>query len=380
MHSISLPSICRKFLVIVLLLIFSCSQSLADDTAPTLNKGKKWRIAYYQGGPIPFYSNIQKEVIGELMNLGWIKKSPLPDEVIPGKAPYWNWLCTEAVSDYLEFLPENGYSASWNPEKREQTRTALIKKLQAGKIDLITAMGTWAGEDLINNQHSTPTLLFCASTFQDTGILKSVEDSGFDHVSAMLDPTFFERQLRMYFRLTGFHTLGIAYENTDEGLRYSSIRTVEKLSQELGFSVNRCEVLDTTDDRKKSRASCLSCYNELSENSDAIFITSLLCADEEIETLAKLFKEKKVPSYSVFGSTHAEKGILLTSSAPAAYREHGKRSAHRIAKVLNGTKPRSIPQVTEIPLFLSINTATAKEINFTVPPAISRIAHDIYEK
>ena len=238
----------------------------------------------------------------------------------------------------------------------------------------------WAGEDFINDQHSTPTLLFSASNFEDTGILKSLDDSGYDHVSAMLDPTFFERQIRMYHRLTGFKTLGVAYENTKEGLNYSYINTFEKVSKERGFTVNRCEVIDTTEDREKSRASCLSCYKELAENSDSIFITSLLCADEEIDALAELFKEKKVTSYSVFGSEHAKKGILLTSSAAVAYREHGKRSAHKIAKVLNGTKPRAIPQVTEIPLALSLNTATAKAINFTIPESIRRIAHDTYEK
>ena len=141
MYRILFPNICRGILLCVLLLTVSCNQALAGDTAPTLNKGQKWRIAYYQGGPIPFYTNIQKELIKELMNLGWIEKSPLPEEALPGKAPYWNWLSTKAVSNYLEFLPDNGYSASWNPQKRELVRTDLLKKLQDGKIDLVIAMG-----------------------------------------------------------------------------------------------------------------------------------------------------------------------------------------------------------------------------------------------
>ena len=53
-------------------------------------------------------------------------------------------------------------------------RAELFKKLQAGKIDLVIAMGTWAGEDLVNDSHTTPTLVMSASAFEKTGILQQV--------------------------------------------------------------------------------------------------------------------------------------------------------------------------------------------------------------
>lgn len=160
--------------------------------------------------------------------------------------------------------------------------------MQAGEIDLVIATGTWAGEDLVNNSHSTPTLVLSAFNFEKTGIIKSLEDSGFDYVHVMLDPTFTERQLRMFHRVTGFQKLGVAYENTEEGLRYSFKEVIDHVAADRGFAVSHCAVLDTTEDKEKSRASCLSYSQELAANSDAIFITSLLCADEEIEALSTL--------------------------------------------------------------------------------------------
>ncbi len=374
----------HRFLAVLLpvslcCLLFCGAALAADEESPGLNDGKKWRVAYYQGGPIPFYTNIQKEIIKELMRKGWIDEAALPPSALETEPPYWDWLCDEAESGYLEFLPENGYSASWNSEKRGRIRRELQAKLEAGEVDLLLAMGTWAGEDLVNDRHSVPTLVMSASGFEKTGIIKSAEDSGFDHVNVFLDPTFSERQLRMFHRVTGFGKLGVAYENTDEGLRYSYMETVEKVAADQGFELKRCEVLDTTDDREKSRESCLSCYRELAADSDAVFITALLCADEEIDALAALFKKEKIYSYSFFGSDHVKKGILLGASAEASYELHGRHYAANIIKVLSGTRPRDLAQVMELPFLISINRSTAEAIGFDIPQSIVTIARGIYE-
>ncbi len=303
----------------------------------------------------------------------------LPEDGLAAEPPFWDWLCNSATSKYITFLPVNGYSASWNEEKRKGVRTELLKRLQDGEIDLVIAMGTWAGEDLVNDSHSVPTLVMSATNFEQTGLIKSIHDSGLDHVSVMTDPTFAERQVRMYHRVTGFQKLGVAYENTTEGHRYSTIAVIDKIGAERGFEVNRCEVLDTTDDRAKSRASCLACFQELAANSDAIYISALLCADEEIDTLVALFKEKEILSYSFFGSQHVEKGILLGASAKAGYEIYGGHSGEQIIEVLRGASPRSLKQVVELPFFLSINTATATAIDFKVPQSIHKIARDVYD-
>lgn len=366
-------------LVCCLFQIFSSAPSFAGNTTPQLNNGKKWRMAYYQGGPIPFYSHVHKEIIKKLMDHGWIDRATLPEDGITTEPPFWDWLCNSAKSDYLEFLPANGYSAFWNGEKRKGVRAELLKRLQDGEIDLVIAMGTWAGEDLVNDSHSVPTLVLSASNFEETGLITSVYDSGLDHVSVSTDPTFAERQVRMFHRVTDFQKLGVAYEDNPEGRRYSNIAVIDKVAAERGFEVTRCAVLDTTDDRAASRASCLSCFQELAANSDAIYISALLCADEEIDTLSALFKDKGIFSYSFYGSQHVEKGILLGASAEAGYENYGGHNAEQMIQVLRGASPRSLKQAVELPFLLSINTATAGAIDFKVPESIHKIARDVYD-
>lgn len=361
-------------------IFFLCETAVAEDLSPSDNNGHKWRIAYYQGGPISFYTNLQKELIKQLRAQGWIENAPIPEESLSAEAPYWDWLSHSVKSNYLEFLPENGYSASWNGELRKKLRAELLAKLQAGEIDLLIAMGTWAGEDFVNSEHSVPTLVMSTSSFEKTGLIASVDDSGLDHVSVYLDPSFTERQLRMFHRVTGFKSLGVAYENTVEGLQYSSMETLERLAVNRGFTLNLCEVLDTTEDRVASRTSCLSCYRQLAKSSDAIFITALLCADEEIETLSSLFKDEQVLSYSMYGSDHVEKGIFLGGSSEAGYEFNGVTNARKMIQVLKGMKARDLPQVVNVPLFISINAETARVLKFKVPLSIYRIARDVYEQ
>ena len=274
--------------------LLSCGTALAaDEESPGLNDGKKWRVAYYQGGSIPFYTNIQKEIIKELMRKGWIDDAPLPPSWPEAEPPYWSWLCDEATSRNHEFLPENGYSAFWNSGKHAKLRREL---------------------------------------------------------------------------------------HTDEGLRYSYMETVEKIAADQGFELNRCEVLDTTDEREKSRESCLSCYRELAADSDAVFITALLYADEEIDALAALLKKEKIYySYSFFGSEHVKKGILLGASAEAAYERHGRHYAANIIEVLSGTRPGDLAQVVELPFVISINRSTAEAIGYDIPQSIITIARGINE-
>jgi len=368
-----------KFGILSILVSIVISSSLFADSSPILNKGKKWQIGYYEGGPYSDYTDTMRTLIKALIEFGWIKSQKLPEIDEDVTKPYWGWL-SQCSSHYLSFKVENSYSANWDEQKRIKNQKAIIESLQNNKIDLVLAMGTWAGQDLAHNKHDVPVVVLSTSDPIRAGIIKSIDNSGYNHVTARVDPRRYVRQIRMFHRIVGFKTLGVAYENTSDGHIYSAIDEIQKVSKERGFRVIMCNVLDTTSDHKKSDASCIRCYKQLAQQVDAIYITALTCVDRRIKEIVKIFRKYKTPSFSMIGSKFVKKGLLLSISSDSGYNEIGKYYADKIARILNGTKPIELKQEFEDPLDIAVNSETARQIGFDVPKSILTIATEIYEK
>ena len=346
-------------------------------SSPRLNKGKKWRIAYYEGGPYSDYTDTMRTFVMGLIELGWISDKNPPDyhETIP--KPYLDWLIN-SNSLYLSFKPEDCYSANWDDQRRQKLRKALLTKLKQGDVDLVIAMGTWAGLDLANNEHGVPVLVLSTSDPINAGIIKSAENSGYNHVTARVDPTRYLRQLRMFHRIAAFNTLGIAYENTPDGKIYSALGEAEAVAKERGFKLILCEVADSNTDTQTSDQSCFECYRRLSQTVEAIYVTALACFDRNSVRIADLLRKSRVPSFSMVGSKFVKDGLMLSISSDSGYTELGRYNAMKLGEILNGTKPGELNQIFEDPLAITINMKTVRDVGFNMPKSILKIATEIY--
>ncbi len=363
------------FLTVFNLFIIFCNSGLSQ-TRPCLNNGKKWRIGYYEGGAYTDYVDTMATLIGGLMELGWIPPSRIPVINAEKPKPYWDWL-VKADSPYLSFSPEDAYSAGWNPNRRKQIKKTVLEKLQSGYLDLILAMGTWAGMDLANNRHHVPTMVLSASDPLRSGIIKSIHDSGYDHVTARVDPDRFQRQLRMFHRVVGFKRLGVAYEDTVDGKIYSAMHDVMEISKERGFDVITCKVID--DHRfDLSDETCINCFRYLAENSNAIYVTSLTCIPRTIDRVVEILRVHKIPSFSMDGSQYVKDGLMMSISTDAGFKKQGIFNAGKIARILNGKKPRKLDMYLPENLDVAVNMKTVKQIGFEMPESIIKIANEIY--
>ena len=225
-----------------------------------------------------------------------------------------------------------------------------------------------------------PVLVMSTSDPIGAGIIKSAETSGHDHVTARVDSTRYLRQLRMFHRIAGFKTLGIAYENTPNGRIYSALSEARQVAHERGFKIILCEVVDTTADTQKSDHSCMECYQTLSQTAEAIYVTALACADRQVPLLVDMLRTARVPSFSQLGSKFVKRGIMLSISSDSGYTELGRYNAMKFGAILNGVKPIKLNQVFEDPLDISVNMETVRQIGFKMPGNILRIATEIYEK
>ena len=350
------------------------SVSIIKNYTPIKKNGsQKWRIAYLEGGPYIEYRKYFVAIIKGLMEIGWVKKTPIPKfkeeelivetEDIPS-TQLWDWLATKLESDYLEFVKNAHYSAEWDDELREKIKKQVITRLNKTKdVDLIIAAGTRAGKDLANNEHNVPVVVISTSAPIESGIIKSAEDSGYDHVLAHLDPDQWKRQLDLFHSTVKFKKLGVAYENTKDGRSYAALASVEKAAKDKNFEIVHCHAPSDSVDQKVAYTKLLDCHQKLAKKVDAFFITEHGGLGGDLKKLIAPFLDNKIPTLSQKGYDHVRQGILLGIGS-TDYDNVGIYFAQVIQRILNGEKPRDISQIFRLPTVIAVNLATANKLGF----------------
>ncbi len=375
----------RRVVIIALVLFFASYAPLFAagtgdfSTMPTTKDGKKWRIGYYEGGEYIDYQKIFTETIKGLMKLGWIEQTDIPPQKGEQTKDLWTWLSTQAKSKYLMFVKNGHYSANWDDKTREKTAAEVIKRLNQKKdIDLIVAMGTWAGQDLANDQHTTRTEVISASDPIASGIIKSVEESGYPHLHAQVDPFRYERQVRVFHDIIGFKKLGICYEDTEAGRSYAAVDKVENIAKEREFEIVRAYTKSDVADVKMAEESVKKAFRELVSKCDAIYVTVQGGVSyRSIPELVEIANEAKMPTFSQSGSEEVKYGFLASLSQ-AGFKYIGQFHAEILAKIFNGAQPGELPQLFEEPPKIAINIKTAEVIGFNPPVDIMLAADEIF--
>ncbi|MCP4022598.1 MAG: ABC transporter substrate-binding protein [Desulfobacteraceae bacterium] len=350
-------------------------------TTPTKNNGEKWRIGYYEGGEYYDYKGVFIATIKGLMELGWIEKANIPIDKGEHTTKIWNWLATQMKSDYISFVKDAHYSAKWDDNLRKQMVQDIIKRVNTKKdIDLILAIGTWAGKDLANNQHSTPVCVLTASDAVGAGIIKSNDDSGFDHIHAHVDPFRYKRQLQIFYDIIKFKKLGVAYEDSVDGRSYAAIDVVEELAKSKGFEIVPCFTKSDIADQDLAGKSVIDCFEQLIKKVDAVYVTLQGGVNSKtIPKLVKIANASRIPTFSQSGSQEVQNGFLLSISH-ANFKYVGQYHADVIAKIFNGAKPRQLEQVFEGPPKVAINLKTAEIIGFDPPMVLLGAADEMFKE
>ncbi len=346
---------------------------------PVKNGEQRWRIGYFEGGEYIDYQKILIETIKGLMKLGWIEKVEIPDQTGEQTAQLWRWLQEGIRSDYIEFVADAHYSAQWNETLRNRMTDSIIDRLnQKNDIDLMIAMGTSAGKALSNDRHHTPTMVLSATDPLSAGIIKSVEDSGFDHIHATIDPNRHERQVRVFHDIVSFRNLGIAYEDSDTGRSYAALPVIERLSRERGFNIISCHTLSDISDIARAEESVANCFRSLAQKTDAIYVTAQGGVNgHSLGKLVQIANQYRVPTFSQSGSEEVRRGFLLSLSQ-AGFRYIGEFHASTFAKVFNGAQPNQLTQFFEEPPRMAVNLKTAEIVGFNPPLLLLGAADEVF--
>ncbi|MCA1945566.1 MAG: ABC transporter substrate-binding protein [Desulfovibrio sp.] len=389
-----LPSVLSRCLACCLALLLAAAPVCAQDDAASMPSllamtpqkkpdGTRFRIGYFEGGPYAHYPATLKATVQGLVDLGWCQPLDFPPVTDPEDArAVWAFLATNARSEYIEFVADAFFGGDWNEKTpRETIKQQVLGRLTQKKdIDLMFAMGTWAGQDLANNAHTTPTLVMSASDPIGAKIIPSVDDSGLDHLNARVDPTRYQRQVRLFHDIIGFKKLGVVYENTVAGRSYAALDDVTLVAQERGIELVTCTAeLEAVNTGQASR-NLRDCHERLAAAVDAVYLTEN--AGMQLHRLPMVLEplnKARIPTFSQAGSEEVRHGVLL-SIAQAGFRYVGEFHARTIAQVLRGATPRSLPQRFEEPPKIAINLKVAEVVGFDPPVDILMAADEIYEE
>ncbi|EIJ43194.1 ABC-type uncharacterized transport system, periplasmic component [Beggiatoa alba B18LD] len=364
--------------------LYSNSYSASPNnyhTSPTLNHGKKWRIGYLESGPLNTYPLNVIAIVKGLEELEWLTLPEIPKFADPKDTKaLWLWLADNVKSDYIEFIPTAYWSSNWDEKQRPTTKRLTINYLNEKKdIDLMLALGTWAGQDLANDEHHIPTIVASTSDALASKIIKSATDSGFDHLHAKIDVTRFERQIRLFHDVTNFKKLGVVYEDTEEGRSFAAIPTTQKVAEEQQFKIIPCYATFSGVTTSEAENNVLRCYKDIAPNVEAIYVTIHRgITNKTLPIIAQTLIEHKILSFAQQGSSQVQAGILM-SMASTGFQDVGRFYAATIAKIFNGAKPRELNQIFEDPIRIAINMATANRIDYEPPIVIFGIADEIYQ-
>jgi len=351
------------------------------STHPMTNAGKKWRVGYLEGGYYPNYAVVFKQTLKSLQQLGWLGNVPFANFTDQQDSrKLWVWLADHADSPYLEFVKDGYWSANWDKVHRLSNQQAVIARLNRQQdIDLMLALGTWAGQDLANHLHNTPTIVLSSSDPLASNIIKSAQDSGYNHLHAKIDLFRYERQIKMFYRITPFKSLGVVYEDSLEGRSYAGLEAIKKIAEQKNFAIVSCYANFSTSELSEAERDVAQCYTELAAQVDAIYLTHHRgLTTNNVSHIVQAVIAHKVPTFSQQGTHDVKAGVLLSLSLSSRHTAFGQFHAETIAKIFNGARPRDLPLQYEEPMRVSINIATARLIGFSPPPEIFAMADEIF--
>ncbi len=385
-----------RLMLLAMLMVFALSPvvlfpvaTLAEGSAgeparqPALNQGQKWRIGYCETEPFSNYSAVFSALVQGLTEYGWLHDTEglpyMPDS--SDTVAMWAWLAANPVSDYLTFVPDAHYTISDMLVAGDPDPAGTIISRINGRqdLDVIIAFGTKAGQLLANDRHPARVFVFSASNAFASGIVQDVETSGSSHIWAHMDPTRFQRQLRVFQDLFKFRKLGIIYEDSEAGRAYAALGDVEQMAASYGFTIFREFVAEPTSEQDVSRyrLDMAAAYGRLAEQVDAFYLTVGSIDPDWLPTLLEPFNARKIPVFSQMGDSEVKAGALLSVTS-SDFINIGRFGADTIIRALRGQPMNGLGQVYASTPQIILNFTTASKIGYKPTFDILLVADKIY--
>ena len=337
-------------------------------TTPTLNQGKKWRVAYIESGPYSNYAGTLFYLLKGLESRGWVKgveKVPFSWGQTDTKT-MWDYISSNRdFSTYLDFMPDGYYSLKAIPG---QEPTVLERFTAKKDADLQIVMGTVAGKLMASDGNLSKTAIFSTSNAFKSGIVKSAELSGRPRIWAHMDPYRYKQQLQVFSDIFKFKKMGVVYEDSPNGKTFAAVDDIEAVAKEKRFEVVRRLVpgAKSPEDQDRYFKDLLQAHQELAAEVDGFYYAISPAPGlkpEHLYLALRPFYDKKIPVFSQLGDEDVGRGALL-SIARADFSGVGQFGAEQMVKMLNGSSADTLAQIYSDTPTIALNLEVSKQIGY----------------
>ena len=233
-------------------------------------------------------------------------------------------------------------------------------------VDLVLAMGIYSTHEACTRVDlPKPVIAPFGIDAELQGFPRDGEASGVRNLSYLSLPHRVGRDIRIFRDLIDFERIHVIHDPMFVEYAPGSIESLGPGIADLGVEVIPLPVTGSADD----------VLRKLPADAQAVYVTILpRLSTKEMDLVIDGLRERRLPSFSMFGMIDVERGILAgVAPAPNLTRFAGV-IAERARQILSGVDAGTLPVTLERPERLSINMKTATAIGWKPKKAVLRKA------
>jgi len=240
---------------------------------------------------------------------------------------------------------------NWNLER---VKSAVVELLTDNETDLVLTLGVIASNEIVKQHRlNKPVIAAFILDPEMQGIPLKNGMSGIKNLNFIHTPFTSRNTLQDFQSVAEFKNMAFLFNK----YYLETIPQLERQIQSLAESMNIVLYPYRVDD------SIDAVLEKLPDQVQSVYISPLLhIPEKEFDRLIMQLKKRKLPSFSLLGASEVEKGVY-TTNRPDIFPRVARRIALNVQRILLGEEPEKIPVGFDPGEQITINMATAREIN-----------------
>ncbi len=278
-----------------------------------------------------------------------------------------------AEQGIIDVINENGINAEFDLQNANgdvNTAAQIASQFKVKKVDIAVGIATPVAIALSTTLKDTPIVFGTVTDPVGAGLVDTVEH-GKDNVTGMSDAIPTVEHIKLFANVTGIKTLGYIY-TSNEANSVSALELVKQGCQEAGLEL----VTQAISQSSEVKQAAETIINRV----DGIYLTTDNTVFSAIASLVDVFGRAKKPIFSGDVTAAKDGGIFMASGFN--YYKAGRATGEIVVKILNGTKPDTIPvrfmtEPSDSDLLIDLDAA--KACGISIPEDLKNSANMIFE-